>query len=334
MTAKISDLGVARIFNKLTPLQVSRMTQTPGTPAFMPPEVMVANPKYDTSVDEFSYGIMMIHMFSGQWPEPQVGQIRTEPEGVMTPVSEAERREVFLRAVGNDHPLMDKILRCIDNDPQRRVHAPELLEHTSALKHEFPVAAVNYLEMQARVEALEGEKRTIEEEGNARVQNKEQQIARLGEEIQQKTEMIERQDLAHQNEIMQMQQQVEDANTQAELQKDLTEAKVAEVKSLSSQVETLSEEKKTSEQTLKTLRTDILTLQSSVSELSQQVGSLELENSTLKQNLSASDDSLKVKTLENEAVTKALKKKDVIISKKSEQLIKATEYIVSKKQVN
>ena len=72
MTAKISDLGVARILN-LTPLQVSRMTQTPGTPAYMPPEVMVANPKYDTSVDEFSYGIMMIHMFSGRWPEPQVG---------------------------------------------------------------------------------------------------------------------------------------------------------------------------------------------------------------------------------------------------------------------
>ena len=64
MTAKISDLGVARILN-LTPLQVSRMTQTPGTPAYMPPEVMIANPKDDTSVDEFSYGILMIDMFSG-----------------------------------------------------------------------------------------------------------------------------------------------------------------------------------------------------------------------------------------------------------------------------
>ena len=45
MTAKISDMGVARILN-LTPLQVSRMTQTPGTAAYMPPEVMIANPKY------------------------------------------------------------------------------------------------------------------------------------------------------------------------------------------------------------------------------------------------------------------------------------------------
>ena len=54
MTAKISDLGVARILN-LTPLQVSGMTPTPGTNAFMPPEAMVANPAYDTCIDEFSY---------------------------------------------------------------------------------------------------------------------------------------------------------------------------------------------------------------------------------------------------------------------------------------
>ena len=62
---------------------------------------MIANPKYDTSVDEFSYGILMIHMFSGRWPEPQVGQIRTK-SGKMIPVSEAERREVFIRTIGNN----------------------------------------------------------------------------------------------------------------------------------------------------------------------------------------------------------------------------------------
>ena len=54
LTAKIADLGVARIVN-MSPLQVSRMTQTPGTLTYMPPEVMVAHPHYDTSIDEFSY---------------------------------------------------------------------------------------------------------------------------------------------------------------------------------------------------------------------------------------------------------------------------------------
>ncbi|XP_064384117.1 uncharacterized protein LOC135333128 [Halichondria panicea] len=64
MTAKIADLGVARILN-LTPLQ---MTEVPGTPAYMPPEVMVANPHYDTSIDQFSFGILMIQAFTATWP--------------------------------------------------------------------------------------------------------------------------------------------------------------------------------------------------------------------------------------------------------------------------
>ena len=41
------------------------MTQTLGTPAYMPLEVMVANLKYDASVDKFLYGILMIHVISG-----------------------------------------------------------------------------------------------------------------------------------------------------------------------------------------------------------------------------------------------------------------------------
>ena len=142
MTAKISDLGVARLIGNL---QVNNMTQTPGTRAFMPPEVMVASPKYDTSVDEFSYGIMMIHMFSGRWPEAQVGQVRTEA-GRLIPVSEAERREVFLRAIGDDHPLMDLILRSIKNDPRCRAHATEIVERMAELILLYPAFSANRLE--------------------------------------------------------------------------------------------------------------------------------------------------------------------------------------------
>ena len=37
----------------------------------------------------------MIHVFSGRWPEPQVGPIHSD-SSKMIPVSEAERRDVFL----------------------------------------------------------------------------------------------------------------------------------------------------------------------------------------------------------------------------------------------
>ena len=163
MTAKISDLGVARILN-LTPLQVSHMTQTPGTPAYMPPEVMVANPKYDTSVDTFSYGILMVHVFSGRWPEPQVGPNRTEPDGRLIPVTEAERREVFLQAIGNDHPLMDLILKCINNHPQARTHTSEIVERLAGMVLQFPASFTNRLEMLRHIETVENERQTLREE--------------------------------------------------------------------------------------------------------------------------------------------------------------------------
>ena len=163
MTAKISDLGVARILN-LTPLQASHMTQTPGTPAYMPPEVMVANPKYDKSVDTFSYGVMMIHAFSGQWPEPQIGPNRAEPDGRLIPVSEAERREEFLRVVGNDHPLMDLVLRCISNHPQARAQASEITERIAGMVLQFPASFANRLDMLRHIEVINNEKQALREE--------------------------------------------------------------------------------------------------------------------------------------------------------------------------
>ena len=141
MAAKISDLGVAKIVD-LPPLQVSRMTQTPGTPAYMPPEVMISNPRYDASIDEFSYGILIIHVLSGKWPEPH-----TEPNWVegnkLIPVSEAERRKPFLDAIGRDHPLMDLVLRCLSNNPQLRPHSDEIAKCMEEVVKLFPCMVAN-----------------------------------------------------------------------------------------------------------------------------------------------------------------------------------------------
>ena len=164
MTAKISDLGMARIFN-LTPLQVTHMTQTPGTPAYMPPEVMVANPRYNTSVDIFSYGILMIHIFSGRWPEPQIGQTRMEANKLI-PVTEAERREDYLRAIGSNDPLLDFTLRCINNDPQARPPSRDLVKHLAEMVMQFPspMNFISQMELQRNKEVdllQEGEMRAM-----------------------------------------------------------------------------------------------------------------------------------------------------------------------------
>ena len=88
---------------------------------------MIANPKYDTSIDVFSYGILMIHMFSGMWPEPQVGPSQVDGDRLV-PVTEAERRELYLDCIQRDHPLMDLILRCINNDAKLRPKPSEIVD--------------------------------------------------------------------------------------------------------------------------------------------------------------------------------------------------------------
>ena len=157
MTAKIADLGVARILD-ISPVQVSHMTQTPGTAAFMPPEVMVANPSYDTSIDEFSYGILMIHVLSGRWPHPQLGPTRTNDEGTLVPVTEAERREAYLQEIGGDHPLMDVILKCLHNSPGERARSSELVQRMSDMVSQFPTSHANRLEMEKSLESFKEER--------------------------------------------------------------------------------------------------------------------------------------------------------------------------------
>ena len=214
ITAKISDLGVARILN-LTPLQVSHMTQTPGTPAFMPPEVMVANPKYDTSIDEFSYGILMIHVLSGKWPDPQVGPTRSE-HGKLIPVSEAERREIFLQIIRRDHPLMSIILKCIDNDPQQRIHASRIIDGLKEMVVQFPTSLQNQLQMQKYIQISEEDKRALREIAQERaeiIKQKKEEIRNLSKHLQSQLELEnnekERLKLVHSTEVKELQFQVE-----------------------------------------------------------------------------------------------------------------------------
>ena len=362
MTAKISDLGVARILN-LTPLQVSRMTQTPGTPAYMPPEVMVANPKSDTSVDEFSYGIMMIHIFSGQWPEPQVGPNRTEPGGRLIPVTEAERRAVFLRAVGNDHPLMDLIFKCINNHPQTRAHASEIVGQLAEMVLQFPASFANRLEMLRQIEAIK-EKRALTEEGERKdsvVQQKESQILFLKEvqaKEEQKSTDIDRLKLAHSSEVEQLQLQLRDMKTQNQYTKAENEAEIVELKSKYSALETqienkikilleereqsarlLREKHKQHERQLRNEREQLeiqLAKEKAQNELLLQGTVSRLQSDITDKNtaIQMKEAIIRRKDSKLEAKSRALEEKDATISVMSEQITKIREYLATKQQVS
>ena len=85
-------------------------------------------------------------MFSGKWPEPQVGPNRSEC-GNLIAVTEAERREKFLALCGNEHSLMSLIQDCIHNDPQERPRLEEIVKKQAEMVLQFSASSTNRLEM-------------------------------------------------------------------------------------------------------------------------------------------------------------------------------------------
>ena len=192
MTAKISDLGVARILN-LTPRQMSRMTNTPGTPSYMPPEAMRANPRYDASIDKFSYGILMIHVLSGKWPLPlrEPTYVNPENRAQLLAVSEAERRDEYLRDIGNTHPLMDLILRCVSNDPQQRATAAQMVQQMEHMARDSPPAFQNRVQMLQQIRADATAKGSLMEENETFAAEYEQSRLEMEELVQQHQAEVE-----------------------------------------------------------------------------------------------------------------------------------------------
>lgn len=134
--AKIADLGVARIINVDDPKRSTQhLTKAPGTIDFMPPEALQDKPSYDTSLDVFSYGGIMLHTINGEWPKPKEAirydTIKRQARGF----SEVERRKEHLdKMKGEAKALRPLVERCLDNDSTKRPSANELAEQIKAIK--------------------------------------------------------------------------------------------------------------------------------------------------------------------------------------------------------
>ena len=209
MNAKISDLGVARILD-IAPQRACQMTEAPGTPAYMPPEVMIASPVYNSSVDTFSYGVMIIHIFSSKWPEPHLEQVCVK-DGKMTPFSEAERRANHLKVMGKDHPLMDLVLKCIHNDPKERADANAIKTVLAKMVSQFPALFSSRLEMIQFVKGKEEQNRMLEEEKAKKNEEKLQEIETLEQTLQLRCNEIERMKTTNDIQMTELSMNLEDS---------------------------------------------------------------------------------------------------------------------------
>ena len=143
MLAKVADLGVARMLDD-TRVR-SQLTQAPGTAAYMPPEALVPNPQYTTKIDSFSFGNLLVHLVSQQWPLP------SEPtrlvKGKLVPVSEPERRQQYLDVIGKEHCLLPLAIQCLQNDPGLRPEAIEVSGILESLQSSNPIPTASHLDL-------------------------------------------------------------------------------------------------------------------------------------------------------------------------------------------
>lgn len=109
MHAKISDLGVAKILGGNFPLSTC-----PGTEVYMPHDAKVSSPVYDTDIDSFSFGVLILHALSGQWPNPKQ--------------SEEERYTTMIDKINDkSHPLLKLAEQCLSKDRKMRPKAADIL---------------------------------------------------------------------------------------------------------------------------------------------------------------------------------------------------------------
>ena len=182
MTAKVSDLGVAKIYHSQA--QWCKMTQTPGNLCYMPPESLVANPAYNCKVDVFSYGILIIHLFSGRWPFPTVAVKMSGDQ--MIPQSEADRRQEYLNAMGlgRNHPLRNLILECVHNSPTCRPDAVDIVQLVDRVAVQYPASSSNKVELLQQVASLRDDTEALQERHEAEVSSVEATVQNLMEQVE------------------------------------------------------------------------------------------------------------------------------------------------------
>ena len=226
MRAKISDLGTARILNLAG---LDDLSIAPGTQLCMPPEALTNAPQYDTCIDVFSYGILMIHILTGTWPKLQG-----------TDADKAEKRGKYLEIVGQDHPLMDLVLKCIHTDRHQRAHSGEIVGKIGKVIQQYPQiqGRKTQIEMLEQIRVLQGDAAVRNDVAEAKpdsavkllsllaekeetikslVADKEDTIAALFAELEDAIKSmktiqegtINRQELAHSAEVEQLKQEIE-----------------------------------------------------------------------------------------------------------------------------
>ena len=132
---KVSDFGMSRAIN---PSAFTRKSSIKGTLAFMAPEALQNPPRYDEKLDVFSFGNVILHTVTHEWPDPGPP---TRYEGdVFVAVTELQRREqcVELFTAQEKHLFLPIVCQCLENRPDKRPSSVMLVQELRRIESTLP----------------------------------------------------------------------------------------------------------------------------------------------------------------------------------------------------
>ena len=132
-TAKIADLGVARLFDLNIGKQMKTMTNVPGSAPYMPPEAIEVGCKYNASIDVFSFGHLALFTLTQVFPDLLAPTYPHPKKNKVVARTEIQRRSttfnILYESLGEKHPLVKIVASCLQNQPTSRPSAEDTMKN-------------------------------------------------------------------------------------------------------------------------------------------------------------------------------------------------------------
>ena len=132
---KVSDFGMSRAIN---PSDHSRISSIKGTLAFMAPEALQELPKYDTKLDVFSFGNIIVSTLTHEWPNP--GPPNQLLGDQLIALSERQRRERYIEmfTAQEKQLFLPTVCQCLENRPDKRPSSAMLVPELRHIESSLP----------------------------------------------------------------------------------------------------------------------------------------------------------------------------------------------------
>ena len=248
MEGKIGDLGTARLVD---PRKQSIMTKAPGTVDFMPPEALeaVTNIRYGKELDIFSFGSVMLHTLSHEWPTPSQAVIINPDTGLVTGGrSEVERRSQYFERIDRSRSdvLIPLVESCLSNLPK---HRPSIVRVCDQLEGQL-VDNERTSSNESTVSALQQE-----------IRQKDAELQKKDNEMQMKDVEMQRNYIEIQRKIQQKDIQLQRKDYEIQSKNMEIQQKDVEIQRNYSEIQQLTTALQDKDVMLETLRSDMLKLQ-------------------------------------------------------------------------